>query len=201
MTQAYNLAILANAVDTSGRLNVATNSTGVLPVANGGTGLSSTPSNGQLDIGNGSGFTRATITAGTGISVTNGAGSISIAATGGGTVTSVATGNGLQGGTITSTGTLSVACPSFNTVGSYVFGAATSNNGSFPNNLSSGGTLPAGENNRQLCSALLRNNGNVACVTVPQLSYGNNLSGTWRWMGSNMPGITEAIIGVYCRVS
>jgi hypothetical protein len=43
MTQAYNLAILANAVDTSGRLNVGTNATGTLPVANGGTGTT-TPS-------------------------------------------------------------------------------------------------------------------------------------------------------------
>lgn len=41
MTQAYNLAILANAVNTSGQLNVGTNATGTLPVANGGTGSSS----------------------------------------------------------------------------------------------------------------------------------------------------------------
>jgi hypothetical protein len=54
-------------------------SSGVLGVAGGGTGLTSTPANGQLDIGNGTGFTRATLTAGTGITVTNGAGSISIA--------------------------------------------------------------------------------------------------------------------------
>lgn len=64
------------------------NVTGVLPVANGGTGLSSTPANGALDIGNGTGFTRATLTAGSGISITNGAGSITIAASGSG-VTSV----------------------------------------------------------------------------------------------------------------
>ncbi len=38
-------------------------------------------------------------------------------------VTAVATGNGLQGGTITTTGTLSIACPSFATVGSYIFAA------------------------------------------------------------------------------
>jgi hypothetical protein len=48
-------------------------------VANGGTGLTSTPTNGQIDIGNGTGFTRATLTAGTGISITNGAGSVTIA--------------------------------------------------------------------------------------------------------------------------
>ena len=57
----------------------AANVTGVVAVANGGTGLSSTPTNGQLNIGNGTGFTRATLSAGTGISITNGAGSISIA--------------------------------------------------------------------------------------------------------------------------
>jgi trimeric autotransporter adhesin len=53
--------------------------TGTLPVASGGTGLSSTPSNGQLDIGNGTGFTRATLT-GTAnrITVTNGTGSITL---------------------------------------------------------------------------------------------------------------------------
>lgn len=61
-----------------------------LPVTSGGTGLTTTPSNGQLDIGNGSGFTRTTLTAGTNISITNGAGSITIASTNpGGTVTSV----------------------------------------------------------------------------------------------------------------
>lgn len=39
-----------------------------------------------------------------------------------GTVTSVATGNGLQGGTITSSGTLSIAAPSAASVGSYAVG-------------------------------------------------------------------------------
>ncbi len=51
---------------------------------NGGTGLTSTPTNGQLLIGNGTNYTLSTLTAGSGISITNGAGSISIAATGGG---------------------------------------------------------------------------------------------------------------------
>jgi hypothetical protein len=67
----------------------ASNVTGTVAVANGGTGLTTTPANGALDIGNGTGFTRATLTAGTGISVTNASGSITIAATNSGTVTSV----------------------------------------------------------------------------------------------------------------
>lgn len=55
---------------------------GTLGVANGGTGLTSTPTNGQLLIGNGTNYTLNTITAGTGISITNGAGSITINNTG-----------------------------------------------------------------------------------------------------------------------
>jgi hypothetical protein len=52
-----------------------------LPVANGGTNVSTAPTNGQLLIGNGTGYTLGTISAGTNITVTNTAGGISIAAT------------------------------------------------------------------------------------------------------------------------
>jgi hypothetical protein len=55
---------------------------GVLPVANGGTNLSTVPTNGQLLIGNGTGYTLASLTAGSNITITPGAGTISIAATG-----------------------------------------------------------------------------------------------------------------------
>jgi len=51
-------------------------------VANGGTGVTATPTNGQLLIGNGSGFSLSTLTGGTGITITNSAGGVSIAATG-----------------------------------------------------------------------------------------------------------------------
>lgn len=74
-------------------LSLTTQVAGTLPVANGGTGLSSTPGIGQIDIGNGSGFTRNTLTAGTGISISSGAGSITISATGGGSVTGSGTAN------------------------------------------------------------------------------------------------------------
>jgi hypothetical protein len=70
--------------------SVVSNLTGTLPVANGGTGLTSTPANGALDIGNGTGFTRTTLTAGSNVTITNSAGGITIASTNsGGTVTSV----------------------------------------------------------------------------------------------------------------
>jgi hypothetical protein len=55
-----------------------------VPVSKGGSGLTATPTNGQLLIGNGSGFTLATLTAGSNITITNSAGGITIDATGGG---------------------------------------------------------------------------------------------------------------------
>lgn len=55
---------------------------GTLNVGSGGTGTTSSPSNGQLLIGSGSVYTVATLTAGAGISITNGSGSITIAASG-----------------------------------------------------------------------------------------------------------------------
>ena len=56
--------------------------TSVVPVASGGTGLTTIPTNGQLLIGNGLGYTLSTLGAGAGVSVVNGAGSISVANTG-----------------------------------------------------------------------------------------------------------------------
>jgi hypothetical protein len=91
-------------------LPLSTGVTGTLPVANGGTGLTAAPTNGQIDIGStGVGFVRTTLTAGSGVSITNGAGSITIASTSsGGTVTSITAGTGLTGGTITSSGTIAI---------------------------------------------------------------------------------------------
>jgi hypothetical protein len=60
-----------------------------IAVAHGGTGLTTTPTNGQLLIGNGTGYTLSTLTAGTNISVTDGSGSITIA-TGGAVASSFA---------------------------------------------------------------------------------------------------------------
>lgn len=93
----------------------ASNVTGIVAVANGGTGQSSY-TDGQLLIGNSSGntLTKATLTAGAGVSITNGSGAITIAATGsGGTVTSVGqtfTGGliSVGGSPITGAGTLAL---------------------------------------------------------------------------------------------
>jgi hypothetical protein len=89
----------------------------------GGTGLTATPANGQLLIGNAAGYTLSTLTAGSGVSITNGAGSISISATGsGGTVTSLTAGTGitLSPSTITTTGSIAISNTAV-TAGTYSF--------------------------------------------------------------------------------
>jgi hypothetical protein len=63
-------------------LPLSTGITGTLAVVNGGTGLTTAPANGALDIGNGTGFTRTTLTAGAGIAITNASGSITVAGSG-----------------------------------------------------------------------------------------------------------------------
>ena len=84
---------------------------GITPIINGGTGLSTLPTNGQLLIGDAGAYALNTLGAGTGVSVTNGPGTIVLANTGvlsniAGTGISVsgATGNV----TIANTGVLSV---------------------------------------------------------------------------------------------
>lgn len=98
-----------------GTLTAGTWNASAIGVGYGGTGLTATPTNGQLPIGNGSGFTLATLTAGTNVSISNTAGGITISATpaAGGTVTSVSgsggtTGLTLTGGPITTSGTLTL---------------------------------------------------------------------------------------------
>lgn len=68
-------------------LNATNITSGTLAVARGGTGLTTTPSSGQLLIGNNTGYTLSTLTAGTGIAIDNAAGSITVRNTG---VTSIA---------------------------------------------------------------------------------------------------------------
>ena len=100
-----------------------------------------------------------------------------------GTVTSVATGNGLSGGTITSTGTLVVACPSFNSVGSYVLAHITI--------ATSGSNYSAGAGASQYQSAVYSGDVGIALV--------NNLSGTWKHMAATIN--SGGVLCLACRVS
>jgi len=62
--------------------NITGAGTGVTPVINGGTGVATIPANGELLIGNGSGYTVHTLNNGQNITVTNGVGTIEIALSG-----------------------------------------------------------------------------------------------------------------------
>lgn len=64
----------------TGTVDLSSEVSGLLGVAYGGTGVTATPSNGQLLIGNGTGYTVGTLTAGAGITITNGSGSVTVAA-------------------------------------------------------------------------------------------------------------------------
>jgi hypothetical protein len=72
MTFAFNLASLANNVNSSGQLSLTTGVTGILPQANGGTGASSLAS-----------VAVTSLTAGTGISLSASVGAVTITNTGG----------------------------------------------------------------------------------------------------------------------
>jgi len=121
---------LTFSLNTTTLMATAVNVNGVVAVANGGTGLSSTPANGALDIGNGTGFTRTTLTQGTAIGITNASGSITINNTG---VTSNVAGTGISVSgatgavTITNSGVTSIVAGTAISV-SGATGAVTVNN-------------------------------------------------------------------------
>jgi hypothetical protein len=142
---------------------------GALTASQGGTGLTSPGTNGNVLTSNGTTWVSSTPAPS-------------------GTVTSVATGNGLQGGTITTSGTLSLAAPNFNTVGSYAYVFRNSANGS----MSSGASISPGTGLAQVQSTY---------IYVDFSGYGttNNLSGTYRWMGGDTG--TSACIGIAVRLA
>jgi hypothetical protein len=140
-----NGATTAMSIASGGTVTIGTLSlTNPLGVASGGTGLSATPLNGQIDIGNGTNFTRTTISSGTGVSVTNGAGTITIANTG---VTSNVAGTGISVSgatgavTITNSGVTSIVAGTGITI-SGATGAVTisSSSGSNVSSISFGST-------------------------------------------------------------
>jgi hypothetical protein len=86
-------SVISSSLTSVGTVTSGTWSATEIAVNRGGTGLTSLPTNGQLLIGNGAGYTLSTITAGSGIIVTNSSGSITIAAETGGDVFPSQTGN------------------------------------------------------------------------------------------------------------
>ena len=70
---------------------------GTLAYSSGGTGLTATPTNGQLLIGNGAGYSLSTLTAGSGVTITNSAGVITITIDNSGSTASATGGAGIGG--------------------------------------------------------------------------------------------------------
>lgn len=114
-----------------------------------------------------------------------------------GTVTSVATGNGLSGGTITTTGTLTVACPTYQSVGSYCFAGGTTWYG-----------YAAGSNYSGLTEYGFGRYGSTSgCGGITYLDMAGastSLPGTWKIMqipSFSTPGTTYAGASLVCRVA
>jgi hypothetical protein len=154
--------------------------TGTVSVGNGGTGAATLTSN-NVVLGNGTGAVQF-VAPGTTANVltSNGTTWTSTAPAAGG-ITSVATGNGLSGGTITSTGTLTIAAPSFNSVGSYCFGAVRrggSETTTYDTNVSAG----TGNGQIQVADISMFYFSSETVNLVKCESGTNALSGTWKIM-------------------
>jgi hypothetical protein len=165
-----------------------------------GSGISVSGATGAVTFTN-SGVT--SIVAGSGISISGGTGAVTVTASGGGTVTSVATGNGLSGGTITSSGTLVVAAPAWNSVGSYVFGGLRRDgtaSTSYDTNVSAG----SGNGQLQASQSALHD---FSCYgrlhKFGETNY-NVLSGTWKTLNGTTGGTvygTSILMCLAVRVS
>jgi hypothetical protein len=185
------------AAPSYGKVGLTTHVSGTLPIANGGTNLTSTPTDGQLLIGStsGAGYSLATLTAGTAIGITNGAGSITINNNG---VTNLTASTGVSisastgGVTITNTGvTSAVAGTGIGVSGST--GAVTFTNTGVTSivagtNISiSGGTGAVTVNTTATPTF-------ATSVTSPLIIGGTTASSTLTLQSTSGAGTTDAII-------
>ena len=169
-------------------------------VSNGGTGLTTTPTNGQLLIGNGTGYTLSTLTAGSGVSITNSAGSITLSATGaGGTVTAVtATGPLASSGGTTpdisianTTGTGSVVLDQGATISSATITAALSASITTITGTSANITTVSGTTARFSSAAITQLSGTSAGITTVSGTTTTFSSGTITQFGATSATIAS----------
>jgi len=153
-----------------------TDVTGTLPVANGGTGLATTPTNGQIDIGNGIGFTRTTLTAGSNVTITNAAGSITIASIGGGGTTA-------SGSVVLTSASVTAQAITTTTYGQTVTlpDATTVSKGGILYNISNLGAYPLEIiNNAGSTLGFVYSN----CPVTVGLADNSTAAGTWSFVGA-----------------
>ena len=198
-----------------GKIDLTTHVSGVLPVANGGTGQSSFV-NGELLIGNTSGntLTKATLTAGSGVTISNGAGAITISATGtGGSVTSVSfTGGIVSVANPTTTPALTVAgtsggIPYFSSASTWASSAALAANalvvgggaGAAPSTITTGtGVVTALGVNTGTAGAFVVNGG---ALGTPSSGTVTNLTGTASININGTVGATTPTTGAFTTLS
>ena len=160
-TARSNLGLGTMAVQNAASVSITGGSiTGItdLAVADGGTGVSTTPANGQLLIGNGTGYTVANLTAGTNIAITNAAGSVTVGITG-----TIALANGGTGQTTAQAAINSLAGAT--TSGYFLRGNGTN----VVMAAISAGDVPTLNQNTT---------GSAATLTTPRAIYGNNFDGS-----------------------
>lgn len=201
-----NTATPAARLDVNGTFSATSATlTNPLPVGSGGTAVSSAPTNGQLLIGNGTGYTLSAITAGSGISITNGAGSIAIAATVSSQVELISTANASGASTVDFTG-LSSAYAEYYLVVSGLYTSAidsiifrtSSNNGS---TWDAGATDYASSSHYNSGTTTLVQSTQTSSVSVVQSTldstYGNYLTAKLVNAGVSRPAAIEGVFGNY----
>jgi hypothetical protein len=191
---------ITSASSTSISIAASQITSGAVAVGTGGTGLTATPTNGQLLIGNGTGYSLSTLTAGTGVSVTNGSGSVTVTNTAPDQIVSLTgAGSTVVSGTypnftITSTagtGTVTSVAASGGTTGLTFTGSPITTSGT----LTLGGTLAVangGTGATSLSSGfLLRGNGTSPVSASVVFDNGTNVG-----IGTSSPATLLDVNGV-----
>jgi hypothetical protein len=156
-----------------------------LAVGNGGTGISTTPSNGQLLIGNGTNYTAATLTAGDNITITNTSGGIELDVVRNTTVGQDFS-NSVRDAYVNLTGgnsTSQVSTTNYG-IGTYIFAYDVIGSGTdvYPGQTAAGSGLNAAGITNTASVYLGTGNRRYAPCTA-QWFYDYTHSGTWRCMG------------------
>jgi hypothetical protein len=176
---------LTNATNVAIAIDASAVTSGTLAVARGGTGTGTAPTNGQLLIGNGTGYSLNTLTAGTGIGVTNTAGSISVkiadtAVTAGSYGTSAAVGTFTvdQQGRITAASNTTINAVTL-TTGTI---STTPSNGTDLVNKNYVDSVANGINFHPACQY-------ATTTTLPSFTYNNGVSGVGATITANANGV------------
>ena len=170
-----------------------------LTVAQGGIGVGTLTANNVL-LGNGTSAPQTVAPSTNGNVLTSNGTTWTSAAIPSSGVTSAVAGNGVAVSGATGAVTFSAACPTFNTVGSYVGGAFFHDSSGGSSTSVSGSNYSAGSGNGQITSAAVRIQGDYT------IERSNNLSGTWKYMGApvtvgQFASAEGAGFTVCCRVS